>query len=159
MIAMLGGLGTRTERHMDITLFGEILMPLQPWIYREILSRASKRARLNNPDKRGGYLCDYLRILPGQSDSAAGVELGIWSVLGPRLIRHHGPIKQRKPSVLLLARWQLTEIIRSSYPFVERSTLRKLINIAVVTDCRTLYFYHVHPFLDAQDWVLVKHDA
>lgn len=60
---------------------------------------------------------------------------------------------------LRIARWQLTEIVRSSYPFVERSTLRKLINIAVITDCRTLYFYHVHPLLDPQDWVLVKHGA
>jgi len=53
---------TLTERHLDVVLFGDILDPLQPWVYREISSRVSKKMRKDTPGK-AGYLIDYLRTV------------------------------------------------------------------------------------------------
>ena len=121
-LACDSGVQAVTERHLDIKIFGTVLSPLEPWIYREIASRVSKRHRKGTSGK-AGYLCDYLRVvitilvlrgfltwqIPTDSRSMVGVELGVFERVGST---PESPTRDRKiAKALRLSRWQLYDII------------------------------------------------
>ena len=158
-----------TELHLDIKLFGTILSPLSPWIHSEISSRVCKRHRRGTTGK-GGYLCDYLRVvttllvlkdlltcqIPIHSKSSIRVELGVFERVGSN---PDSPSRERKlAKSLRLARWQLYNIIASAPSSTSNSLLRSLVNVAIVTDCLNISCYHLLPLINKSCWALVIND-